>query len=126
VIETWKDAFTIVGGFVATAATAITIHRGTQPEKPQFAISAEEKAALSDSICKLLQYYNDINLAILGLKKDNEHFKEKLDDMATHAERDHKEVKKLTLILYPLIKSEIADYRRKMGLTGSATETDEI
>lgn len=124
-IETWKDAFTIVGGFVATAATVVTIQRG-QSVRREINISPEEKAALTDSICKLLQYYNDLKIDVMGLKKDNEHMREKLDAMADHAERDHREVKRLTMILYPLIKNEISEQRKKMDLSGSDTETGEI
>lgn len=122
-IDTWKDAFTIVGGFVATAATVVTIQRG-QSVRREINITSEEKAALTDSICKLLQYYNDLKLDVMGLKKDNEHMREKLDAMADHAERDHREVKKLTMILYPLIKDEIANQRLKIDPLGSDTETD--
>ena len=71
-----------------------------------------------------MQYYNDLKMDVMGLKKDNEHMREKLDAMADHAERDHREVKKLTMILYPLIKDEIANQRLKIDPLGSATETD--
>jgi myo-inositol-hexaphosphate 3-phosphohydrolase len=104
-LDSWKDAFTVVGGFAATALTVITIQKGQQ--KPALNITTEEKAALMESVSNLLQHYNDLRLDIAELKRDYEHISEKIDAMAAHAQRDHDEVKKLTLILYPLIKNHM-------------------
>lgn len=123
----WPDAFlgsiTGVGGIVATAVTIIKLKSSNSSVME---ITPNDKRELSESISKLLGYYNDLRLSIMELKKDTEHLGEKLDDMVIRAERDHREVKKLTMILYPLIKDEIADARRKIDLPGSETETGEI
>lgn len=84
-----------------------------------------DKKELAESIAKLLGYYNDLKLLFMELRKDTEHLGEKIEIMQEHYEQQHKEVKKLTLILYPLIKNEVAEQRRKMGL-GSDTETGEV
>lgn len=117
-IDTWKDAFTIVGGFAATALAVVTISKSNS-SKIDMNISKEEKTALSESVYKLLQYYNDLKLAVLELRKDTDHLSEKISDLAVRADRDHNEVKKLTLILYPLIKDEIAEQRKKLGIYDS-------
>ena len=84
-----------------------------------------DKKELAESIAKLLSYYNELKMSIMEIRKDTEHLGEKLQTLADHADRGHREVKKLTMILYPLIKDEVAEQRRKMGL-GSDTETGEI
>ena len=82
-----------------------------------------DKKELAESIAKLLSYYNELKISIMEIRKDTEHLGDKLQTLADHAERDHREVKKLTMILYPLIKDEIANQRLKIDPLGSATET---
>ena len=59
------------------------------------------------------------------MKKDIEHILENQQRIQEQRERDHAEIKKLSRILYPLLKDEIAAQRKKMGLS-SDTDTGEM
>jgi len=129
-IDTWTDAFTIVGGFAATALTVVTIHNSKASKETMIPLTSDDKKELielinkdkkdfTDSLHKILASYNELKVYFTEMRKDIDHFSSnfgnKLDEMARHAEKDHEEVKKITLILYPLFKPEIEDRLRRFG-----------
>ena len=122
-IDTWKDAFTIVGGFVATSATAVTIFRRdtSKPVMDKQSDNSEFRATLA----ALMDSFNKSQIAFAEMKRDQAHAMERMEDIGRKREEDHKLLKKLDKILMPLLKNEIESEYRARGLS-TDTETGEI
>lgn len=111
----------LAGGF-GTAITWI-VSRTSKGEVKQ--LSPEDLENLRRVVDNLASGHTRSQIDSAEIKKDIQHILEKMEHFEEQRERDHVEVKKLSRILYPLLKEEIAAQRKKMGLS-SDTDTGEM
>ena len=102
-------------GIVSVVAGVVTLVKG-KASKPVMDFPPGALGKVQESMDKLLGLYNDMRLTVSDIRKDSEHAAERMEAMEARLEKDHAEIKKLSLILYPLLKREIDEDRRKMGL----------
>jgi hypothetical protein len=116
-IDSWKDVFTIVGGFVATAATVVTVSRGQSSKSEMAPIPPDILASLT----KLAESNQALLIQVAEICRDMDHFKGDFKAICKRMENDHMTIKLLreTLISWGKIDAQ----RDKPG---SETETGEI
>lgn len=102
-------------GIVSVVTGVVTLVKG-KASKGGMELSPGALGKLQESLDKLLGLYNDMRIAVSEIRKDAEHAAERMEAMEQRLEKDHQEIKKLSLILYPLLKKEIDGERRQMGL----------
>lgn len=100
-IENWKDAFTIVGGFAATALTVVTINK-SQSSKLDMHIPEA------------------IIIQLTNLCNDMEHVKEDYKTLSKKWEATHRQVNDIRLAMVRWNKMDPS------SKPGSDTETDDI
>ena len=100
----------LAGGF-ATVITWI-LSRASKVDGPPMDTSEFLKTLrqLGDSM-------NRSQIEIAEMRRDQQHFAERMERFEEHRNEDHKLLKKLDKIMYPLLKDEIAKQRREMGLS---------
>lgn len=111
---------TTIAGTFATAITWILSRTSKGEVKP---LSPEDIQSIRSAVASLADGHTRSQIDSAEIKKDIQHILEKLERFEEQREKDHAEVKKLSRILYPLLKDTIAQERKKMGLD---TDTDEM
>ena len=120
-IDTWKDAFTIVGGFVATAATVVTISRG-QPSKLEMPTQPIViPPDLLANLTKLAESNQALQIQVAEICRDMDHFKGDFKAICKRMENDHMTIKLLRETLISWGKIDALKYKQD-----NATETGEI
>jgi len=120
----WPNAFVTSVGIVAGVAGTVVTLKGSKASKGEVRqLSPEDLNNLRTVVDSLAQGHTRSQIDSAEIKKDISHILEKMVRMEEQRERDHAEVKKLSRILYPLLKEEIKEQRKKMGLD---TDTGEM
>jgi hypothetical protein len=99
-IDSWKDAFTIVGGFAATALTVVTIHRGG---------SSKGDMKIPEAII----------IQLTNLCNDMDHMKTDFKTMGKKWENTHRQVNEIRMAM-------VAWNKMPLGKSDSDTDTGEI
>ena len=120
-IDTWKDAFTIVGGFVATAATVVTISRGGASKGDMQQSQALPPDILA-SLTKLAESNQALQIQVAEICRDMDHFKGDFKAICKRMENDHMTIKLLRETLIAWGRLDAMKYKQD----NSATETGEI
>lgn len=111
-----------IAGVFGTLITFI-LNRPSKGEVRQ--LSPDDVSNLREVVNSLASGHTRSQIDSAEIKKDIQHILEKMERFEEQREKDHIEVKKLSRILYPLLKEEIAAQRKKMGLS-SDTDTGEM
>lgn len=105
-----------VGMTVASVWGVVTIHKNQTSKGEVKPIPADDLEHIRTTIQNMLGWRTKDQVDFAELHKDIEHILSKIEEMDKKREKDHEAIKKLNLILYPLLKDTIAAERKKMGL----------
>lgn len=117
------DSIKWVGMTIASVWGVVTIHKNQTSKGDVKPIPADDLEHIRTTMQNMMGWRTKDQVDFAELHKDIEHILSKIDEMERKREKDHEAIKKLNLILYPLLKDTIAQERKKMGLD---TDTDEM